>query len=64
MPALPGYLRDAVLGAAGFALCVLGLAGWFLNIAAIWSSSSVTGATLLRIVGIPFWPIGAVLGWF
>jgi hypothetical protein len=46
-----------------FALCAAGLAGWIMNIAAIWSDGGFNGATALRLIGIPFWPLGAILGW-
>jgi hypothetical protein len=46
-----------------FALCAAGLAGWIMNIAAVWNDGGFKGAIALRLIGIPFWPLGAILGW-
>ena len=49
-------------------LALLGIIGWILNIIQVVSSASadaeVTTLFIIKCVGVIFWPIGAVLGWF
>jgi hypothetical protein len=62
-PITKEMLQNAAFAGLTFALCAAGLAGWIMNIAAIWNDGAFNGATALRLVGIPFWPLGAILGW-
>lgn len=45
---------------------VLGIIGWIMNIAAIVPllEGDVTPWLVARIIGVLFFPLGAVLGWF
>jgi len=55
--------KNGVGAGAILMLCAAGLAGWIMNIAAIQRDGGFNGATALRLIGIPFWPLGAILGW-
>jgi len=45
-------------------LVLAGMLGWVLNIVELAHSSHVTGMVILRAVGIFFFPLGGVLGYF
>lgn len=51
---------------ATIATVVLGIIGWIMNIAAIVPllEGDFTPWLVARIVGVVFFPLGAVLGWF
>jgi hypothetical protein len=57
-----GFKNGAVAGAL-LVVFGAGLAGWFMNIAAIFSSRASWWEVGLRLIAIPFWPLGAILGW-
>lgn len=55
----------------GFAFLVIwvaAIAGWFMNlfklVELVLTASEFTPLLAARIVGVPFSPLGAVLGWF
>jgi len=48
----------------GGILVLAGMLGWVLNIVELAHSSHVTGMVILRAVGIFFFPLGGVLGYF
>lgn len=50
-------------GLIWLALLGLGAIGWVCNIIEIAHSNFVNGMVILRVVGIFFFPLGAVLGW-
>lgn len=56
---------EIVWGVIVFTLAVAGVGGWIANIVKLaWSlNDALTAMTLLRIVGIPVAPLGAVLGY-
>lgn len=61
-------LEDAVAGLSvllSFALFVGGTVGWVRNIIAVTHSdfSNINGELVVRVVGIPMAPVGAVMGW-
>jgi hypothetical protein len=62
-PITKEQLQGAAIAGLTLSLCGAGLAGWIMNIAAIWTDGGFNGATALRLIGIPFWPLGAILGW-
>jgi hypothetical protein len=47
-------------------LAAAGIFGWVANIVSLARSISdpLTAMHLLRVLGIPFWPLGCVLGYF
>lgn len=47
----------------GLGIVLLGAAGWICNIVEIAHTDSVSGMTILRAIGIFFFPLGAVLGY-
>ncbi len=51
---------------ASVCVVVLGIIGWIMNIAAIVPllDGDFTPWLIARIVGVVFFPLGAVLGWF
>jgi hypothetical protein len=57
---------DGIVGLAAGGLVVAGLIGYALNLWKIAEAlgSPFTGVVLLRVVGVFFAPLGAVLGWF
>lgn len=48
---------------AALALLVVGGFGWVLNFFEIAKTDHLTGMLILRVIGIFFMPMGAVLGW-
>jgi len=48
----------------GVVLTIAVILGWVLNIVELAHSSHVTGMVILRAVGIFFFPLGGVLGYF
>lgn len=44
-------------------ILLLGAIGWICNIIEIAHSDFVSGMVILRVIGIFFFPLGAVLGW-
>lgn len=51
---------------AGISLFIASMIGWIMNIVQLVSQHAdmATGSLVVRIIGIPFWPIGAAMGWF
>lgn len=45
------------------AIVLFGLLGWVLNIIAVAGSDTITGMVLVRVIGILFAPLGAVMGY-
>jgi hypothetical protein len=61
-------LKDAVAGLSvllSFALFAGGTVGWVRNIIAVTQSdfSNINGELVVRVVGTPMAPVGAVMGW-
>lgn len=44
-------------------LAIAGLAGYVLNLIAIAHSAGLNGMLVLRVLGVVFAPLGAVVGW-
>lgn len=42
---------------------LMGAIGWIINIVEIAHAEIMNGMVILRVVGIFFFPLGAVLGW-
>lgn len=60
---------DAIGGGCAIGAIILSgaaLTGWIWNIVKLVASASdpVSLVTLLRLIGIPFLPLGCVIGWF
>lgn len=47
-------------------LFIASVIGWVMNIVNLVTAhvDMATGTLVVRIIGIPFWPIGAAMGWF
>jgi hypothetical protein len=58
----PGF-RNVFAASAVICVCGAGLAGWIMNIGALFSSRASWWEFGLRLIAIPFWPLGAILGW-
>jgi|GEM_PF-6321255 len=58
----PGF-RNVIVAGAMIAACAAGFYGWCANIVAVFSSQASWWEVGLRLVGIPYWPLGVILGW-
>jgi hypothetical protein len=47
-------------------IMILGVWGWVQNLATVWNGSftPLTGEMIIRVIGIFFGPLGAILGYF
>lgn len=58
----------AILGLIWLALILAGAIGWVLNLIAVIHAATAdapfTTLVLIRIIGVPIFILGAVLGWF
>lgn len=50
----------------GFSAAILAIIGWFLNIIKLIAliGDPLTSEVFVRLIGIPFVPIGIIAGWF
>lgn len=55
--------KNGMIAGCFLMVCGAGLAGWIMNIGALFSSRASWWEVGLRLIAIPFWPLGAILGW-
>lgn len=54
--------RARRVGVLGVIAACLVLGGWVANIVKLAHASPLTGFDVFRAIGVPFWPLGVVLG--